>query len=97
MPPSTLSTWTIYGATLAIDFEPQVIVCAANVTLHSYYSASVKINGMWQTIYKPSTSTQPILISDKYTVTDNGDGTYTIPMIIDTKTPQCAMRWFAIG
>lgn len=98
MPPSGTSSYYIYGVTLTIAFDPKVIVCLTNDANSTLAAVSLKINGAWKTIYKMGgAALSAVNTSGTYTVTDNGDGTYTVPTCITTSSTSIDVRWFAIG
>lgn len=97
MPPSTMASYTIYGLTIKPDFEPKVIFVMPVSTTESRTALSIKINGKWMTIYCSETLDSQGYMSDEYTVTENADGTYTVPAVLTAANETYKVRCFVFA
>lgn len=97
MPPTSTASFAVYGTTISLDFEPKVIFSIPQSAIHSEIAFSVKINGEWITIYTNMSFDAFPAVSNKYTVKENADGTYTVPTMLTSSTPNSAAHIIAFA
>lgn len=99
-PEASSSPKYVSGTTISIGFEPKVIITVAeNSRNESGHSSSIKTDEGWITVYHNTSLTNSMIVSNVYTVIDNGDGTYTVPAgaYLNNMTNYSVVSWIAVG
>lgn len=99
-PEASSSPKYVSGTTISINFEPKVIITVAeNSSNQSGHSSSIKTDEGWITVYHNTSLANSMIVSNVYTVIDNGDGTYAVPTgaYLDNMTNYSDISWIAVG